>query len=262
MHKILFFVNYRLRYKAFIFLTFKMINYFLQLKNFDKNFRIFTPIFIILAKVFLFFALLAISSSPDDYQQGNAVKIMYIHVPSAWMSLLIYCLMASFNIAGFVWKNRFFYVIARAVAEIGCVFTFITLVTGAIWGKPIWGAWWVWDARLTSMLILFFLYLGYLLLFDNIEDKIKAEKISAIISIVGFVNIPIIKFSVEYWNSLHQKASIIRSGGTAIHPSFLEPLLLMFGAYFCTFIFVSLIAVKNEIMKRKIQSLTLKNNNL
>lgn len=236
-----------------------MINYFLQLKNFDKNFRIFTPIFIILAKIFLFFALIAISSSPNDYQQGNAVKIMYIHVPSAWMSLLIYCLMASFNIGGFIWKNRFFYVIARAIAEIGCVFTLITLVTGAIWGKPIWGTWWAWDARLTSMLILFFLYLGYLLLFDNIEDKIKAEKVSAIISIIGLINIPIIKFSVEYWNSLHQKASIIRSGGVAIHSSFLEPLLLMFAVYFCTFIFVSLIAVKNEIMKRKIQSLTLKN---
>jgi heme exporter protein C len=133
------------------------------------------------------------------------------------------------------------------------------LLTGAIWGKPIWGAWWVWDARLTSMLILFFLYLGYLLLFDNIEDKIKAEKISAIISIVGFINIPIIKFSVEYWNSLHQKASIIRSGGMAIDSSFLKPLLLMFAVYFCTFIFISLIAVKNEIMKRKIQSIILKN---
>jgi heme exporter protein C len=167
--------------------------------------------------------------------------------------------MASFNISGFIWKNRFFYIISRAIAEIGCVFTLITLLTGAIWGKPIWGAWWVWDARLTSMLILFFLYLGYLLLFDNIEDKIKAEKISAIISIVGFINIPIIKFSVEYWNSLHQKASIIRSGGMAIDSSFLKPLLLMFAVYFCTFIFVSLIAVKNEIMKRKIQSITLKN---
>ena len=258
MHKILFFLKYLL-YQALIFLIFKMINYFLQLKNFDKNFRIFTPIFMLLSTTFLFFSILAIASSPNDYQQSNAVKIMYIHVPSAWMSLLIYCLMASFNIGGFIWKNRFFYLIARAVAEIGCVFTLITLITGAIWGKPIWGTWWAWDARLTSMLILFFLYLGYLLLYDNIEDKIKAEKISAIISIVGFINIPIIKFSVEYWNSLHQKASIIRSGGIAIHPSFLKPLLLMFAVYFCTFIFVSLIAVKNEIMKRKIQSLTLKN---
>lgn len=258
MHKILFFLKYLL-YQALIFLIFKMINYFLQLKNFDKNFRIFTPIFMLLSTTFLFFSILAIASSPNDYQQSNAVKIMYIHVPSAWMSLLIYCLMASFNIGGFIWKNRFFYLIARAVAEIGCVFTLITLITGAIWGKPIWGTWWAWDARLTSMLILFFLYLGYLLLYDNIEDKIKAEKISAIISIVGFINIPIIKFSVEYWNSLHQKASIIRSGGMAIHPSFLKPLLLMFAVYFCTFIFVSLIAVKNEIMKRKIQSLILKN---
>jgi heme exporter protein C len=238
-----------------------MINYFLQLKNFDKNFRIFTPIFMLLTITFLFSAIFAIASAPNDYQQGNAVKIMYIHVPSAWMALLIYFLVACFNIAGFVWKNRFFYLIARAVAEIGCIFTLITLITGAIWGKPIWGTWWAWDARLTSMLILFFLYLGYLLLFDTIEDKIKAEKISAIIAVVGLINIPIIKFSVEYWNSLHQKASIIRSGGVAIHPAFLKPLLLMFAVYFCSFIFVSLIAVKNEIMKRKIQSLILKNNN-
>jgi len=238
-----------------------MINYFLKLKNFDKNFAIFLPISLILSLIFLSFSIFYICNSPDDYQQGNAIKIMFIHVPSAWMSLLIYTMMAIFNISAFIWKNRFFYIISRSIAEVGCLFTAITLVTGAIWGKPIWGAWWVFDARITTVLILFFLYVGYLLVYENIDQPTKAEKISAIIAIIGFINIPIIKFSVEYWNSLHQKASIIRSGGVAIHPAFLKPLLLMFAVYFCTFIFVSLIAVKNEIMKRKIQSLILKNNN-
>jgi heme exporter protein C len=180
---------------------------------------------------------------------------MYIHVPAAWMALIIYTLMAVFNISGFIWKNPFFYLIAKSIASIGAVFTLVTLVTGSIWGKPIWGAWWVWDARLTSVLILFFLYLGYIILLDSFDDKEKGEKIAAIISIVGFVNVPIIKFSVEYWNSLHQPASIIRSGGVAIDPAMLKPLLLMFGVYFCYFVFLSLLKVRSEIMLIKINKI-------
>ena len=201
--------------------------------------------------IFLSLACVAIMHSPDDYQQGNAVKIMYVHVPAAWMSLLIYTLMAVFNISGFVWKNPYFYLISKVIAPIGLIFTFITLVTGSIWGKPIWGTWWVWDARLTSVLILFFLYLGYIILLDSFEDHQKGEKIAAIISIVGFINVPIIKFSVEYWNSLHQPASIIRSGGVAIANSMLIPLLLMFGVYFSYFVLVSLLRVKTEILIKK-----------
>lgn len=197
-------------------------------------------------------AVPAIINSPDDYQQGNAIKIMYIHVPAAWMALMVYVLMAIFNISGFIWKNRFFYIIAKSIALIGATFTAITLITGALWGQPIWGTWWVWDARLTSVLILFFLYLGYIILLDSFDDQEKGEKIAAILSIVGLVNIPIIKFSVEYWNSLHQPASILRSGGVAIHESMLQPLILMFIAYFCFFVFLSLIRVRSEIISIKI----------
>lgn len=220
-------------------------------KNFEKNFRFFAPFSSICLFVFLVLAIPAIINSPVDYQQSNAVKIMYIHVPAAWMALIIYTLMAIFNIFGFVWKNPFFYTIAKSIAAIGAVFTLITLITGSIWGKPIWGAWWVWDARLTSVLILFFLYLGYIILLDSFDDREKGEKIAAIISIIGFINIPIIKFSVEYWNSLHQPASILRSGGMAIDPSMLKPLFLMFGVYFSYFVFFALIKVRSEIFIKK-----------
>jgi len=221
--------------------------------NFNAIYRLFLPISIIVAAIFFIVGLkIALIDSPIDYQQGAAVRIMYVHVPSAWMALLIYSFMAISNLSGFIWKNPFLYLIARAIAPIGAIFTLITLITGSIWGKPIWGTWWVWDARLTSMLILFFLYLGYIILLDAFDEKSKGEKIAAIISIIGFINVPIIKFSVEYWNSLHQPASIIRSGGVAIDPSMLSPLLLMFGAYVSYFIFFALIAIKTEINLNKI----------
>ena len=232
-----------------------MLHFLFSFKNFERNFRFFAPFSLLLTIVFLIFAIFAIINSPIDYQQSNAVKIMYIHVPAAWMSILVYSFMAAFNVGGFIWKNPFFYLISRAIAPIGALFTIITLLTGAIWGKPIWGTWWVWDARLTSVLVLFFLYLGYIILIDSFEDRIKGEKIAAIISIVGFVNIPIIKFSVEYWNSLHQKASILRSGGVAIHSSILYPLLLSFGFYFSYFVFVSFLRVRTEILIKKQKSL-------
>lgn len=229
-----------------------MFKQLFQFRNFDRNFRFFAPFSLICLVIFAALAIPAIINSPLDYQQGNSVKIMYIHVPAAWMALLIYSLMAVFNLSGFIWKNPFFYSISRSIAVIGCIFTFITLVTGSIWGKPIWGTWWVWDARLTSVLILFFLYLGYIILLDSFDDREKGEKIAAIISIIGFVNVPIIKFSVEYWNSLHQPASIMRSGGVAIDSAMLQPLLLMFGAYFSYFVFISLLKVKTEILSKKL----------
>jgi heme exporter protein C len=233
----------------------KLIKNLFRLQNFDNNFHFFVPFSLICCIFLLILAVPAIINSPDDYQQGNAIKIMYIHVPAAWMSLLIYTLMAIFNISGFIWKNRFFYIIAKSIAIIGATFTAITLITGSLWGQPIWGTWWVWDARLTSVLILFFLYLGYIILLDSFEDKEKGEKIAAILSIVGFINVPIIKFSVEYWNSLHQPASILRKGGVAIHESMLSPLFLMFALYFSLFVFLSLIRVKSEIISIKLQNI-------
>ncbi len=229
-----------------------MIKQLFARQNFERNFRFFAPFSLLCLLGFLTLATFAIINSPNDYQQGNAVKMMYVHVPAAWMSLLVYTLMALFNLSGFIWKNPFFYLISRAIAPIGAIFCFITLVTGAIWGKPIWGTWWVWDARLTSVLILFFLYLGYIILLDSFDEREKGEKIAAIISIVGFINVPIIKFSVEYWNSLHQPASIIRSGGVAIDPAILKPLLLMFAVYFSYFVFISLLRVKTEILQKKL----------
>ena len=221
--------------------------------NFNVIYRFLFPVSIIVAVILFVLGLkAAVIDSPIDYQQSNAVRIMYIHVPAAWMALLIYSFMAISNLSGFIWKNPFLYLIARAIAPIGAVFTLITLITGSIWGKPIWGTWWVWDARLTSVLILFFLYLGYIILIDAFDEKTKGEKIAAIISIIGFINVPIIKFSVEYWNSLHQPASIIRSGGIAVDPAMLKPLLLMFGAYVGYFIFFALIRIKTEINSNKI----------
>lgn len=230
-----------------------MLKQLFAFKNFEKNFRFFAPFSGVCFLIFLCLAIPAILNSPDDYQQGNAVKIMYVHVPAAWMALLIYTLMALFNLSGFVWKNPFFYLIARSIALIGAAFALITLITGSIWGKPIWGTWWVWDARLTSVLILFFLYLGYIILLDSFDDHEKGEKIAAIISIIGFINVPIIKFSVEYWNSLHQPASILRKGGAAIDPTMMKPLLLMFAVYFSCFVFLSLLRVRGEIFLKKSQ---------
>ena len=148
----------------------------------------------------LYFSLL---QSPPDYIQGDSMRIMYIHVPSAWFALMAYTILAGSSVLWFITRNPIFSIIARSIAQIGMIFTLISLVTGSIWGKPTWGVWWVWDARLTSMLLLFFLYLAYIFLWQSITNKDLASKISAALAIVGFVNIPIIKFSVDWWNTLH-----------------------------------------------------------
>ena len=216
-----------------------------KISNFNLIYRILLPICIILLPIMLFFGLkLALFDSPIDYQQGDAVRIMYIHVPSAWMSLLIYSIMALFAVFSFIFANPLLHIASRAIAPIGAVFAFITLVTGALWGKPIWGTYFVFDARLTSMLILFFLYVTYIIVVNSFEDKKKGEKIAAILAIIGFINIPLVKFSVEIFNSLHQPASIIRSGGVAIHQDMLNPLLIMFGSFFIYFVLFALIRIK------------------
>jgi heme exporter protein C len=222
--------------------------------NFKYIYKITLPMAIIVTAIFFVLGLKsALITSPIDYQQFDAVRIMYVHVPCAWLAMIIYSIMAISNLSGFIYKNPFFYLIAKAIAPIGAVFTLITLITGSIWGKPIWGTWWVWDARLTSVLILFFLYLGYIILVNAFEDVAKSEKIAAIISIIGFINIPIIKFSVEFWNTLHQPASILRSKGVAIAPEMLKPLLLMFVAFVGYFIIFALIRIKTQINLNKIR---------
>ncbi len=189
--------------------------------------------------------------APPDYQQGQSYRIMFVHVPSAWMSMFVYVLMASAGAVGLVWKTKLAEVLASACAPIGASFTLITLVSGSLWGKPMWGTWWAWDARLTSELILFFLYVGFMALEASIDDARRAARATAVLALVGVVNIPIIHFSVEWWNTLHQPASVTKIGVPSIHPSMLVPLLLMavgFTLYFAT---VVLMRMRYQILMRE-----------
>ena len=192
----------------------------------------------------LYFALYG---SPADYQQGEAVRIMYVHVPAAWMALGVYASLALFAILRLAFRNPFFEILGAAAAPIGMIFTLVCLVTGSIWGKPMWGTWWVWDARLTSVLILFFFYLGYIALYHAFDHKEQAGIPVAVLAIVGAVNLPIVKFSVDWWNTLHQPASIIRAEGVAIDNAMLVPLLLMFAFYVLFFMYVFFKSTNNTI---------------
>ena len=209
---------------------------------------------VILLIVGLYFSLF---SSPPDYQQGETVRIMYIHVPAAWMSLFVYVNMAIAAACGLVWKHPLADLFARAAAPVGAGFTFICLVTGALWGAPMWGTWWVWDARLTSVLILFFLYLGYMALVNAFDDPQRGMRAGNVLLLVGIVNVPIIKFSVDWWNTLHQPSSVIRMGGPTIDGTMLTPLLVMAGGFTTYFITVVLLRLKAEIVQRKIQTMRL-----
>ena len=211
------------------------------------------------ATVLLFAAgiYLSLFVAPPDYQQGETVRIMFVHVPAAWMAMFVYSTMAVASAVALIWKHPLADVAAKAAAPIGACFTFLALATGSLWGKPMWGAWWVWDARLTSVLVLFLLYLGYIAVWNAIEEPIRAGRIAAILALVGFVNVPIIKFSVDWWNSLHQPASVLRMDGPAIHSSILTPLLIMGLAYTALFLTLHLIAMRSEILRRRIRSMQL-----
>ncbi len=170
---------------------------------------------------------LALVGSPPDYQQGETVRIMYVHVPSAWMAMFVYAMLAAAGATALIWRHPLSEVAAEAMAPVGAGFTFIALVTGALWGRPMWGAYWVWDARLTSFLLLFFLYLGHIALTHAFDDRQRGRRSAAVLALVGIVNLPIIKFSVDWWNTLHQPASIARMGGPSIDPAMLWPLFTM-----------------------------------
>jgi heme exporter protein C len=200
----------------------------------------------------LYFALF---DSPPDYQQGESVRIMYIHVPAAWMALSVYTLIALASGIALVWKHPLAHIAAKAASPVGAGFTFIALATGSLWGKPMWGTWWVWDARLTSVLILFFLYLGHMALMTAFEDASRGERAAAILALVGFVNVPIIKFSVDWWNTLHQPASILRMGGPTIDSAMLLPLFLMAFGYMAYFAAVLILRMRAELTARKIRAL-------
>lgn len=194
-------------------------------------------------------------TSPADYQQGDSVRIMYVHVPAAWMALFTYMVMAAAGFTALVWRHPLAMMAGKAAAPIGAVFTGLALATGALWGKPMWGTYWEWDGRLTSMLILFFLYLGYLALWQAFDDEEKAGRAASILALVGVVNVPIIHFSVEWWNTLHQPASVFRAGGPTIDSAMLVPLFLMFTAFNAYFVFVFLSRIKLEIARRKLRTL-------
>jgi len=200
---------------------------------------------------------LALGRAPADYQQGEAYRIMFVHVPAAWMALFCYLVVAGGSAAGFIWRHPLAEVAARAAAPVGAAFTAIALFTGSVWGKPMWGTYWVWDARLTSVLILFFLYLGYMALHDAFEDPERGARAAGILALVGVVNLPIIKFSVDWWNTLHQPASILRADGPAIHPSMLWPLLLMMLAFKLYFVAVLLLRMRAQLTERRLQNLRL-----
>ena len=200
-----------------------------------------------------------IFDSPADYQQGETVRIMYVHVPAAWMALFTYTVMALASGSFLIWKHPLADLSAQAAAPIGAGFTAIALVTGALWGQPMWGTWWVWDARLTSVLILFFLYLGYMALVNGFDDPERGSRMGAILALVGFVNVPIIKFSVDWWNTLHQPASISRLDAPAIDPSMLTPLLLMAIGFKLFFISILIVRIKIQLLKKRIRSIQLTN---
>ena len=193
--------------------------------------------------------------APDDYQQGATVKIMFIHVPNAWLSMAVWAVMSIAAIGTLVWRHPLADVAAKAAAPLGAAFTLLALVTGSLWGRPMWGTYWVWDARLTSVLVLFLMYLGIIALWRTVDDPARAGRAPAILTLVGAINLPVIKFSVDWWNTLHQPASVVRVGGPTIDPSILMPLLAMALAFLLLFVTLHLAAMRNEILRRRVRSL-------
>ena len=212
---------------------------------------IFKPLFLlsilslVIGLVFVFFI------SPDDYQQGSTVKIMYIHVPAAWLSLMTFFIMTIYSNIALAFKTPFGFIVNTAVAPIGAVFTLIFLITGSLWGKPMWGTWWVWDARLTSVFILFLIYLIIIFCRHSFSNLEVGEKITAVLIIVGSINLPIIKFSVDWWNTLHQPASISKFSSPSIDPSMLWPLIIMTISITLIALLIAILRIKSEILKRK-----------
>jgi heme exporter protein C len=200
---------------------------------------------------------LSLVVAPADYQQGESVRIMFIHVPSAWMALSTYLFIAVASAVALVWRHPLAGVAARAAAPIGAAFTLVCLATGSLWGRPMWGTWWVWDARLTSVLVLFFLYLGYIALVNAFDDAGRGERAGSVLALVGVVNLPIIKFSVDWWNTLHQPASVFRMSGPTIDKSMLIPLLLMALAFTLLFAWLLLLRMRTALNERKAEALQL-----
>jgi heme exporter protein C len=193
--------------------------------------------------------------APDDYQQGATAKIMFIHVPAAWLGIFCWVLMSVAALGTLVWRHPLADVAAKAAAPIGAGFTLMCLVTGMLWGRPMWGTYWVWDARLTSVLVLFLMYLGVIALWRTIDEPSRAARVVAVLTLVGSLNIPIIKFSVDWWNTLHQPAAVLKLSGSSIHPAILVPLLISIAAFTLLFLTLHLAAMRNEIMRRRVRTM-------
>jgi len=199
----------------------------------------------------------ALFVAPDDYQQGATVRIMFIHVPTAWLSMAVWALMSLSALGTLVWRHPLADVAQKSAAPLGAAFTFLCLITGSLWGRPMWGTFWVWDARLTSVLVLFLMYLGLIALWHTVEDPSRAGRAAALLTLVGAINLPIIKFSVDWWNTLHQPASVLRLDGPKIHPTILIPLLIMALAFLLLFVSLHLSAMRNELLRRRVRTLRL-----
>ena len=195
--------------------------------------------------------------APPDYQQGESVRIMFIHVPAAWMAMSVYLFVAVASAVALVWRHPLAEIAAQAAAPVGAAFTFVCLTTGSLWGRPMWGAWWVWDARLTSVLVLFFLYLGYIALVRAFDDRSRGARAGSLLALVGVVNLPIIKFSVDWWNTLHQPASVLRLGAPTIALSLLLPLLVTAVGFMLLFVWLLLLRMRTALNERRIEALRL-----
>ena len=212
---------------------------------------IFKPVLVLSILLFALGLLFSFYLSPDDYQQGSTVRIMYVHVPSAWLALLTYAIMTLYSVVALAFRIPFGFIFNTAVAPIGAVFTLICIISGSLWGKPMWGAWWVWDARLTSVAILFIIYLIIIFMNLSFENRVVREKVVAVFILVGSVNLPIVKFSVDWWNTLHQPATISKLSKPSIDPSMLTPLILMTLAFTMIGLAIAILRIKTEIISRK-----------
>jgi heme exporter protein C len=216
------------------------------------------PMFGVIAAVLALAGLWLGFSAPEDYQQGDTVRIMFIHVPAAWLSMFVYVCLTVASFLALVFRHALADAAAQAAAPLGAAFTFLALVTGALWGRPMWGAWWVWDARLTSVLVLFLVYVAYIALRASLDDETKAARAGAILALVGAVNLPVVKFSVDWWNTLHQGASVFRAEGPAMTNDFLWPLLLMGLAYMSGFGSLWLVGIRAQVWRRRAEAAALR----
>ena len=238
-----------------------MINYLANPRRFLNFFKFWEPIFGVFSLLLIICGLYySLIGSPADYQQGDTVRIMYVHVPSAWLASILYFSLAISSAVYLIWKHPLADICSRSIAPVGLFFAVLTLITGSLWGKPMWGTWWVWDARLTSMLILTIFYISFIALSNAFDREVDGSKPASILSILGAINLPIIKFSVDWWNTLHQPSSILRLDGPTISNEMLLPLSIMMIGFFCFSTYIIVVNIKIKLMNKKYNSLMLKSN--